>query len=58
LTEKKPFGWLDRRRWALQILEGQIEQAKEMSTAKGGRGHDKKSRLEWTKTLMKLLELY
>ena len=54
----KPFGWLDRRRWAIQLLEEAIAQAREMSRAKGGRGHDKQSRLEWTKALSKLLELY
>jgi hypothetical protein len=54
----KLFGWIDRRRHTLEILEEQIEQAREMATAKTGRGHDKTSRLEWSKTLLRLLELY
>lgn len=55
---EKPYGWLDRRRWTIQLLEEAIGQARDMSRAKGGRGHDKQSRLEWTKTLSRLLEIY
>jgi hypothetical protein len=55
---EKPFGWVGRRRWALQVLEEAIENAREMASAKTGRGHDSSSRLEWSKTLMRLLELY
>lgn len=55
---EKPYGWLDKRRWTIQLLEEAIGQARDMSRAKGGRGHDQESRLEWTKTLSKLLELY
>jgi len=55
---EKPFGWIDRRRWTLQVLEEAIENAREMAMAKTGRGHDSSGRLEWSKTLMKLVELY
>ena len=55
---EKPFGWVGRRRWALQVLEKAIENAREMANAKTGRGHDSSSRLEWSKTLMRLVELY
>ena len=57
-VSEKPFGWIDRRRWTLQVLEEAIENTTEMTKARTGRGHDSASRLEWTKTLMKLLELY
>jgi len=52
------YGWLDRRRRVLEILEEAIENAREESQAKTGRGRDNASRLEWTKTLHRLLETY
>lgn len=58
MTENRPFGWLDRRRWVLEISEEAIKNAREMIKAKTGRGHDSESRLEWSKILVKLLETY
>ena len=52
------FGWLDRHRRILEFLEEAIENAREMSQARTGRGHDNASRLGWTKTLMRLVEVY
>ena len=52
------YGCLDRRRRVLEILEEAIENAREESQAKTGRGRDNASRLEWTKTLHRLLETY
>jgi hypothetical protein len=42
----------------LEILEEAIENARKEAQAKKGRGHDNASRLEWTKTLHRLLETY
>lgn len=52
------FGWLDRHRGILEFLEEAIENAHEMSQARTGRGHDNASRLEWTKAMMRLIEVY
>jgi len=52
------FGWLDRHRRILEFLEEAIENAREMSQARTGRGHDNASRLEWTKAMMRLIEVY
>ena len=56
---KRPInGWLDRRRRMLEVLEEAVENARKEAQAKKGRGHDNESRLEWTKTLHRLLETY
>ena len=59
-ASRKPpgLGWLDRQRWLLEVLEEAIENARAESQAKTGRGRDNASRLEWTKTLHRLLETY
>jgi hypothetical protein len=50
--------WLSRRGHILRVLEESIEQARNESQAKVGRGRDNASRLEWSRTLIRLLELY
>jgi hypothetical protein len=52
------YGWLDRRRYILTVLEEQIEAARLESQSRTGRGRDNKSRLEWAKNLLRLLEMY